>query len=286
MILLAGATGYLGGKVAAMLLERGDPLRVLVRPGSSYAPLVELGAEAVEGDLKDRVSIEAAVRGARVVVTTANSAARGGDDTPETVDLLGNRNLVEAAVSAGVERFVFVSAYGVAPDSPVPFFRAKAETERRVRDSGIPHVILAPDLFMEVWVPMVVGNAINEKRPVTLVGAARRRHSFISIEDVAGFVVAATHDDSTTHQHLPLGGPEALSWRDVVGTYERVLDRRIEVSTVQPGEPVPGLPEVVAGIMAGLETYDSVIDAAPLARRLGIAQTPLEAVVRNQLVGA
>ena len=285
MILLVGATGYLGGMVAGKLLEE-DSLRILVRPGSSYAPLVEQGAEPVEGDLKNPGSLAAACRGVRTVVTTANSISRSGADTTESVDLAGNRSLVDAASAAGVERFVFVSAYGASADHPVPFFQAKAATEERVRESGMEYVILAPNLFMEVWVPMVVGSRVAENEPVTLVGEARRRHSFISIEDVASSVAAATQHEGMTNQRLELGGPEALSWRDVVAVYERVLDRKLDTRFVSPGDPVPGLPDTIAAMMAGLEMQDSVLDSASLARRLGIELRTVEAVVRNQLVGA
>jgi NADH dehydrogenase len=70
---------------------------------------------------------------------------RGGDDTVETVDRQGNRSLIDAAKAANVQQFVFVSAYGATLDSPVPFLRAKAETEASLRASGMPYTVLAPN---------------------------------------------------------------------------------------------------------------------------------------------
>src|SRR5690606_23404638 len=153
--------------------------RILVRPGSDFQPLVDVGAQPGFGELKDPTSRAAAGDGVSVVVTTANSAALGGANTVETVDRLGNRSLVDEPKAAGVAQFVFTSALGAAPASPVPFLRAKGETERHLRASGMTHTILVPNIFMEVWVPMLVGQAALEGRPVTLVGEGRRRHSMV-----------------------------------------------------------------------------------------------------------
>ena len=104
MILVAGATGELGGAVARLLLAQGKAVRTLARPGSGHEPLRQAGAQVVLGDLKDRASLDAACRGVETVITTANSARRGGEDNPQTVDLEGNRNLIDAAKAAGVWR--------------------------------------------------------------------------------------------------------------------------------------------------------------------------------------
>ncbi len=81
MILVVGATGHLGGAVTRMLLAQGQPVRILVRPQSDYQPLAEAGAQVVLGDLKQPGSLDAACQGADTVITTANSAARGGERT-------------------------------------------------------------------------------------------------------------------------------------------------------------------------------------------------------------
>ena len=176
MILVVGATGQLGGLIARTLLDHGKPVRILVRGDSSYDHLVTAGAEPVTGDLKDPDSLPACCTGVEAIVTTANSAGRGGDDTVESVDRQGNRNLIEAATAAGVRHFVFTSVLGASPDSPVPFVRAKGETEQRLHDSGMAWTVLQPDAYMDTWVPMVVGGPALAGQSVTLVGEGRRRH--------------------------------------------------------------------------------------------------------------
>jgi uncharacterized protein YbjT (DUF2867 family) len=281
MVLVIGATGQLGGLITRRLLERNADVRILVRPNSAYQPLVDAGAQPVVGDLKDRASLDAAVRGADVLITTANAIGRGGADTLESVDLSGNRDLIDAAQAAGVQQFIFTSALGATPDSPVPFLQAKGQTEAHLRASGIPFTILAPNLFMEVWIGGIAGLPLAEGHPVTLVGEGRRKHSFVSVEDVAAFAAAAVGHPAARNQYLPIGGPEPVSWREIVATCEQVRDRTIPVETVAPGELLPGLPPIMSSLMAAMESYDSALEMAEAARTFGVTLTSVEAYVRR-----
>ena len=286
MILVVGATGNLGSTVTRMLLAQGQPIRILVRSQSNYQPLADAGAQVVLGDLKQRSSLDAACEGVDTVITTANSAARGGEDTVQTVDLQGNRNLIDAAKAAGAKQFIFVSVLTADPNSPIPFLQAKGKTEDALRASGIPYTILAPNGFMEVMVAGVVGMPAMMGQPVTIVGGGRRKHSFISASDVAAFMLAAIGNPAAINQKLFLGGPQPLSFRDAVAIYERVLGHQIQVRSVTPGEPVPGLPQMVAQLLASLDTYDSPIDMTETARTFGIQLTPLEEVARRAATSA
>lgn len=286
MILVVGATGHLGGAVTWMLLTQSRPVRILAREQSDYQPLEDAGARVVLGDLKQRDSLDAACQGANTLITTANSTARGGEDTVQTVDLEGNRNLIDAAKAAGIGHFIFVSALGADPNSANPFLQAKGKTEDYLRATGIPYTIIAPNGYMEVMVGAVVGMPAMMGRPVTIVGGGRRKHSFISAGDVAAFILAAIGNAAAINQKLLLGGPEPLSFRDAVAIYERVLGHRIPVNSVAPGEPVPGLPAVIADVLAGLDTYDSPVDMTETARTFGIQLTPLEEVARRAAMSA
>jgi uncharacterized protein YbjT (DUF2867 family) len=286
VILVVGSTGVLGGMIARRLLERGLPLRILVRRGSGHAGLVESGAEPAFGDLKDPGSLRAACQGVDTVITTANSALRGGADTVETVDRQGNRNLIDAAQAAGVQHFIFISALGVSEQSDIEFMRAKAETERYLRSSGMRYTILQPNGFMDVWIPMLVGSAVQAGQPVTLVGEGRRKHSMIAVADVAAFTTACVGNKDVLDQTIPLGGPAAVSWRDIVAACERAVGHPLEIRFLPPGEPIPGMPAVVSQLAAGLEGYDSPVPMEQTASALGVQPTPMEEFVTELLVPA
>ena len=102
---------------------------------------------------------------------------------------------------------------------------------------------------------MVVGIPLQTGQPITLVGEGRRRHSLISINDVAAFAAATVGNHSAMNQHLVLGGPADVSWRDVVDEFSRALGTQLPVQFVAPGEAIPGLPEIVQPVLAAMETY-------------------------------
>jgi uncharacterized protein YbjT (DUF2867 family) len=275
MILVVGATGALGGLIARRLLASGRKVRILVRRGSNYLPLVAAGAEPIVGDLKEPSSLRAACQGVWAVITTANAAFRSGTDTVATVDDDGNHNLISAAAEAGVRRFVFVSILGSDLNSPSPLLRAKALTEERLRASGMTFTILQPDVYVDLLVASVVAGPVLRGQPVVLVGEGRRRHSFVAMQDVAAYAVAMLDDPAAANQTIPIGGPEPRSLRDVVEMAEHEIGHTIDIQSIGFGEPVPGLPDVGNSVMTALELYDSPIDMREANARYGVQATSL-----------
>ena len=280
MILVVGATGLVGGMITRTLLDQGRAVRILVRHGSDYQRFVDGGAERSLGDLKDPRTLAPALRGVDVVITTASAGSRGGADTAQSVDLAGNRNLIDAARAANPTQFIFVSALTATVDHPVPVPRAKAETEVTLRASGLPYTIVAANGIMDVMLPLVVGDRVQAGQPVTLVGDGRRRHSFVAARDVAAFAVAAVGHPAARNQRIAVGGPAAVSWRDIVAAYERATGRPIDVRWIQPGQLLPDLPpgftELVSGLLAALETFDSPVDMTQATQTFGVPLTTLD----------
>jgi uncharacterized protein YbjT (DUF2867 family) len=231
--LVVGATGILGGEICRLLAERGVPLRALVRTTSDPAKvesLKALGAEIVEGDLKDRGSLTAACAGATAVFSTASvTLSRAGGDTIESVDRDGQLALVEAAVAAGVARFFYVSFSGIDVDSPLQ--RAKRAVELRLRDNGLDYTILGPTHFMEVWLSPALGfDAANATARV--YGSGDRKVSWISVRDVARVAVASFDDPTLRNETVAFGGPEPLSALEVVEIFEEETGRTFAVEHV------------------------------------------------------
>jgi NADH dehydrogenase len=294
MILVVGATGMLGGLISRRLLEQGKHVRVFVRDYSQSEQfarrglatfarsLVSAGGHPVYGDLRQRLTINAALERVKTVITTASAIMREANDSIEDVDLRGTLNLIEAAKAAGVEHFIYISAYGADPSSPISWLQAKGQAEIRLKESGLTYTILAPDAYMEILPDMVVGKRVMYSQPATLVGEGSRRHCFISNRDVAEFAVFSVDNSSAHNQVLELGGPEAFSFQEVVKTYERVTYLPITVNLVESGDQVPDLPGQLPAVLNGLETYDSEFDTSEVALTYGVKLTKLEEFIRSQ----
>ena len=234
MILVVGSTGYLGGEITRRLRDRGLPVRALVRPTSDRAAvenLIELGAEPVEGDLRDAESIRRAVRGVTAVVSTATvTRSRQPGETLESTDQQGQANLIDAARDAKVDHFVFVSFSGhIRGDDPLTL--AKRDNEDRIRKSGLGYTILRPSYFMEVWLGPHLGFDYPNRR-ATIYGDGTAPISWIAVGDVAEFAVQSLTSRSARNQVLELGGPEALSPNEVVRLFEQASGDKFEVQYV------------------------------------------------------
>jgi uncharacterized protein YbjT (DUF2867 family) len=138
-ILVTGGTGFVGPHVVHALRARDLPVRVLVRDLRRGSRATAWGAELAQGDVTDPASLTAALDGVDAVV-------KGAPADFERVMAQGTRNVVVAAKEAGVRRFVLASALGLDEHSKdaVPYYAAKWEMERAVRESGLEHVIYRP----------------------------------------------------------------------------------------------------------------------------------------------
>ena len=214
MILVAGSTGLVGGRICLNLAKAGKPVRALVRSTSDRAKVDALkraGVDLAEGDLKDRSTLDAACDGVLTVVSTAG-------DTIETVDRDGELNLVETGKAAGARHFIFISFPRFAEDFPLN--KAKRAVEERLKGSGMAYTILWPTFFEEVWLSPALGfDAAHAKARV--YGSGENKIRWISYFDVAAIAAACVDNAAVRNKTIQLGGPEALSPLDAVRIFER-----------------------------------------------------------------
>ena len=148
-VLVVGATGFLGGQVVDVLLTRGKRVRALVRPTSDAGRLEAKGVEIARGDMMDLESLVRAMEGADAVVTTAAGYTRHSKGDNPDIDVVGNRNLADAAARAGVRRFVLTSILTCDKTPGVPHFWHKKLAEDRLEQQGVPFVALRPGAFLD-----------------------------------------------------------------------------------------------------------------------------------------
>jgi uncharacterized protein YbjT (DUF2867 family) len=234
MILVAGSSGHVGTQTCRLLIEQGHPVRALVRETTDAAKVAwlrELGADIVHGDLHDAASLRHACAGVSAVISTASatSSAQPGDSVVN-VDGEGQMALVDAAASAGVAHFVFVSfTGGIEIDSP--FRTSKRAVERHVRESGMTWTVLRPTAFMEAWLSPVLGFNVPGGA-ITVYGSGNAPVTYISLVDVAAFCVAALGNPAARNAVIELGGPDAVTALEAVRIAEVLTGRRLQVQHV------------------------------------------------------
>jgi uncharacterized protein YbjT (DUF2867 family) len=289
---VVGATGTLGTLVTQRLLETDHRVRVMTRTRTKADDFKRRGAMIVKGDLRDPESLEFALRGVSTVISASHSILGRGENASELVDDEGQRSLIDNAKAAGVAHFIFISVFGAALDHPIDFWQTKARTERYLRESGLAFTIIRPTAFMEMHAHELIGKAVLAGKRVVLLGAGRNPRNFVAARDVAQLVVTAVDDSAFLGEVISIGGPENLSGRQVVATFERVSGKKAKVTSV----PLPVVRSASAAIQkihpgvsrimrsaAVFETTDQMYDPAELLLRIPLKLTRLEDFARDML---
>ena len=247
-VLITGATGQVGNAIARRLADDGVEVRALVR-SPERANVLPAGVEAVFGDVTEAPSLRTALDGCATVYHAAGIPEQWRRDVDEftRVNVDGTRNVVEAALATGVERFVYTSTDDVlvgAPGAlfdesvvnpnpgPTPYQRSKQEADRIVvagLDRGLPAVFLHPSglygpaPFLVKGLNDLLMQLAKRKTPALLPGAMAVAYS----EDVAdGHVRAAAQAE--------VGARYLLS-----ESYQSLTDIARAVAAVEPGAKVP-----------------------------------------------
>jgi NADH dehydrogenase len=224
MILVTGSTGFIGPRIVHRLRAEGKDVRCLVRERRKGKQLESWGCELVEGDVTDRASLDAAVAGCDTVIhLVAILVGRRRDF--ERVMEQGTHDLVEAAKAAGVRRFILMSALGTSDRTRdlVPYYHAKWEMERTVRESGLGYVILRPSfVFGPDGGALQQFTRLARLTPVTpIVGSGRQKLQPIWIDDVAAYFSAAVDKPEAANRTFELGGPDVVTWNELWSRLKR-----------------------------------------------------------------
>jgi NAD(P)H dehydrogenase (quinone) len=211
VIAVTGATGGLGGRVARRLAERGAAQRLVVRDPARAPELA--GAEVETGSYDDGEGLRRAFDGTRTLFMVSASEA------PDRVRL--HANVVDAAVAAGVERVVYTSFFGAAPDCTFTFGRDHWHAEEHIRASGMGYTFLRDNLYID-FVPLMVGADGAIRGP-----AGDGRVAAVARDDIADVAVAALLGDGHEGRSYDMTGPEALTLAEVAEELSRAAGRTI-----------------------------------------------------------
>lgn len=224
-VVVAGGTGFVGGAIARELRRRGDRVIVLSSRGESARGSLPDDIVIRQGDVRDPSTLGAALAGAQALVIAlafSNSPMenpRRGQTFME-VDAAGTEHLVAAAREAGIERIVYLSGAGAAPDAKRHWFRAKWRAEEAVSGSGIPHTIIRPTWIYgpdDVSLNRFIGFA-RSLPIVPMTNFGQQTLAPVFIDDIAHLAADALRDDAATDRVFDIGGPETLTMREIIAT--------------------------------------------------------------------
>jgi len=232
-VLVVGSTGFLGMEICRQLVNAGKSVKALVRSTSDSTKvdaLRQMGVETTEGDLKNVESINKALDGVDAVISTASSTlSRQEGDSIETVDGTGQLDLVQAAMDAGVNQFIFISFRPI--HETFSLQTAKLNVEKKLMESKMNYTILQPGFFMEVWLTPAVGFDFPNSK-VTIYGEGKNKICWVSLVDVAAIAVASLDNESAKNAVFPVGGPAAVSPLEVVKIFENHAGNKFAIENV------------------------------------------------------
>jgi len=291
-VLVTGGTGFIGPHVIHALRARDVPVRALVRDPAKAARLTAWGVELVRGDVTDPVSLAAACAGADAVVHLV-SIITGSPADFERVMAQGTRDLVAAARDAGVRRFVLASALGLDERSKdaVPYYRAKWEMERAVKEAGLDYVIFRPSfVFGQDGGALPTFVRLARFAPVTpVVGPGTQRLQPIWVEDLAEYFARAVDAEGVANRTFELGGPDAPTWNEFWDRLKKVLGVRrpslhvpFSLMRVQATvtERLPGAP-VTRDQLTMLQLGDNIVTSPDAVETFGLPLVPLDEQLRR-----
>ena len=270
MILVTGASGFIGGHVARLLVQQGQPVRALVRPSSNLAGLAGIPVEKAVGDLRDPASLGQALRGCTKLYHVAADYRLWSRDPAELYqsNVEGTRNILDAARRAGVERVVYTSTVGCmgipgggrpgTEDHPVAlsemtgdYKRSKFMAEQvalEYAERGLNVVIVNPtapvgELDLK---PTPTGKIIIDFLRGAMPAYIDTGLNLIDVRDVArGHLLAAEHGANGQRYIL---GARNMTLREILEELSRLSGRRA---------PIKRLPYGIALAYAGIATAAS-----------------------------
>ena len=230
MVLISGGTGFIGRILLRQLVDMGVEVRSLLKP-SHMSPRLPSGIpfDVAISSLADHRGIRAAYSDVNKVIHLASREHSGSRDYNSDREIEGTRNLVEAAVEAGVERFVFLSHLGVNQTSAYTVLRTKAIEEEIIRKSGVPYTIIRSSIVFgpgDNFTTNIATQLSLLPFIYLLPGSGDTLIQPLWVKDLTTAITWTLDDPATLGQTYEIGGPEFLTYRQVLDLVMRVLNLR------------------------------------------------------------
>ena len=268
LVLLTGASGYVGGRLLKSLENRGCRVCCLARRPAALEAGAGPSTEVVAGDVLDRASLDAALRGVDVAYYLVHSM--GSDGSFEQVDRQAAQNFGGAAKAAGVSRIIYLGGLGNTDEALSAHLRSRHEVGDVLRESGVP--------VLEFRASIIIGSgsvsfemirSLVERLPIMITPKwVHVPAQPIAIDDVLQYLVAALQLPVSQYRVYEIGGADVVSYADIMRAYARQRGIRLRMISV------PVLTPYVSSLWLGLVT--------PLYARIG--RKLIESIVHSTVV--
>lgn len=238
MILVTGATGFIGRHLVSALIAEGRPVRVLLpHQKQRNLPWAPDSVEIITGTLGDDEAVFRACSGVHVVIHLESAQWWGRPRNLERVELVGTRNLIAIARSVRVGRIITLSHIGASPSSAYALMKVKGQVEETIRNSGLAYTIIRSgvvygedDAFINHIGMMLASNPFFFLMP----GQGEIVLHPIYIDDIVQIMVNTLEAIDTIDTTIEVGGAEYTTFYDLILTVMRVTGRRRLIVPVPP----------------------------------------------------
>ncbi len=242
MILITGATGYIGRHLAQHLAAQGERPRCLVRDITRAKTILPPDkVEFVEGDTTQPHTLTAAVQGVDTIVHTAFITADHkalSSNYYENTNVNGTANLIKAAKDAGVTRIIELSGLGTKPDKPGSYMEGRYQAEKMLVDSGLDYTIIQPSVLFGKGASFIKGLAdlVSTVPVLPLIGGGHTMFQPIFVDDVVTVITKVLEDSSGTNKKTyTIGGPAYYSFSQIFDLLSKTMHKnRLKVYAPTP----------------------------------------------------
>lgn len=220
MILVTGCTGFVGTHLVQALIENGDEVRCLARGTSGAERRLGPSIDFVIGDVTRPQTVLEAADGVDTIIHLVGIIREHGEVTYERVHVEGTRNLIEAAKSKGVRRFIYMSAIGARPNGATGYQTTKWQAEQLVRNSGLDWIIVRPSLIIGKDSDFVgtLKGLVTKAPIIPVIGSGDYRFQPLYVGDITNAFVTMVGSTKYWDQAYEFGGPERLTFNLMIET--------------------------------------------------------------------
>ncbi len=291
MIFIAGATGFVGGHLVDDLRSKGYRLKCLVRSERKGQQLAAKGIEVVRGDITDPRTMEGVLGPDDFVVHLVGIIEEKKGVTFQRVHVEGTANLVSEAARAGVRHFFYQSALAANRNSWSGYLETKAEAEEIVTKSGLNHTIFRPSLIIGPWDGFTkkMLDMLKLSPVIPMPGEGRAKFQPIYISDWLRCIGAVIGNPQSYRGIFEIGGPEQLTYREIVETLAESAGMKKPVFKVPMGlmklsalflETLLSSPPVTSDQLRLLES-DNICDPEAVEKHFGFKPIPLREALKE-----